>query len=653
MNREFQRMREQIATLQDQVNDLYTNINDLRSRQDLPSQGDLLFPPESNSGSISMSRTLPPLMSPKKPQQKPLPQFHGPTSSTYGFDVARSSLQTMGISHNNGEDGLVSRERSRAASPMQHTPMSASAHPSKDPIWLIDHNEALRLVRLYEEEIHIMYPIFDLDKLIKHLNLLYSFIGAAIRSGFAQNDLPGEDSLDDDQTTILKMVLACALIVEGSGRSDLGQRMFESAKLATDLVLVGPLSLKAIILIVVTASYHFQKDEETQAWRFIGIAGRLCVEMGLHRKDSLIRTFKNEAEYEDAIRKFWVVYSLDRRFSFGTGMPFALQDSDIDPNLPEPDDTFLYLKYMTRHNKIATRIWQFNTAFESGSTAKTDKIGFLDYQVQQWYSSLPASLKFYENDLARENEILNRGQRRLRFLMYLRKNQARTSIYRPIMHSATSILQNKSYADTVVGIAKDTINTITGVNRVSDIYRTQQVCFNYFLVQALAAIFLAVAHAPATYCHSTRHEFYSAIDLIKGFSTKSHTSKRLWRTIRGLKEIGDKIGMLEKGGMSDQEHDAHSNAAMAMAGLAGHKVDQFSYPRASVDELGVSPQDGQQMGNELSALFEMAGAYGTNFGNMNGENGYGFANGDGQGIDSFNALLGHDPEFTRIMNDLF
>jgi hypothetical protein len=27
---------------------------------------------------------------------------------------------------------------------------------------------------------------------------------------------------------------------------------------------------------------------------------------------------------------------LDRRWSFGTGMPFALQDTDIDPDLPKP-----------------------------------------------------------------------------------------------------------------------------------------------------------------------------------------------------------------------------------------------------------------------------------------------------------------------------
>jgi len=84
------------------------------------------------------------------------------------------------------------------------------------------------------------------------------------------------------------------------------------------------------------ATFYFQKDEEAQAWRFIGIAARMCIEMGLHRKDSLVKTFPNEAEFQQTVRIFWTVYALDRRWSFGTGMPFALQDADIDSNLPEP-----------------------------------------------------------------------------------------------------------------------------------------------------------------------------------------------------------------------------------------------------------------------------------------------------------------------------
>jgi len=247
-------MREHIGTLQEQVNELYVQLNELRSRQDgaMVSSDPGYNEVPVRSMSMSMSRTLPPLMPPDKPPQRVMPKFHGPTSSTYGFDVARSSLQTMGItSNNNLDDGIMSRERSRAASPFS---LVAMPHPSKDPLWLIDHGEAMRLCGVYEEEIGIMYPVLDVDKVVKHLSMLYQFIGAALRTGLAQPSLHGADALDDEESTMAKMVLAITLVIEGNGRSELGQRLFDSAKTAIDLKVVGPVDLRSVIFIVLTVS---------------------------------------------------------------------------------------------------------------------------------------------------------------------------------------------------------------------------------------------------------------------------------------------------------------------------------------------------------------------------------------------------------------
>lgn len=61
--------------------------------------------------------------------------------------------------------------------------------------------------------------------------------------------------------------------------------------------------------------------------------------MGLHRRDALAKTFPDEAQWPGIVKIFWSIYSLDRRWSFGTGLPFTIQDEDIDPNLPEPVGT--------------------------------------------------------------------------------------------------------------------------------------------------------------------------------------------------------------------------------------------------------------------------------------------------------------------------
>ncbi len=84
------------------------------------------------------------------------------------------------------------------------------------------------------------------------------------------------------------------------------------------------------------AEYHFQQDEEVQAYRIIGLASRLCLEIGLHRRQTIAKIFPNDEDRSWATKLFWSIYVLDRRWSFGTGMPFAVQDSDIDPHLPQP-----------------------------------------------------------------------------------------------------------------------------------------------------------------------------------------------------------------------------------------------------------------------------------------------------------------------------
>lgn len=82
--------------------------------------------------------------------------------------------------------------------------------------------------------------------------------------------------------------------------------------------------------------YHFHQDDEGLAWRIAGLAARQCMELGLHRRETYQALFSDEASRVSAVKLFWSIYVLDRRWSFGTGMPFALQDADIDPQLPKP-----------------------------------------------------------------------------------------------------------------------------------------------------------------------------------------------------------------------------------------------------------------------------------------------------------------------------
>jgi hypothetical protein len=112
----------------------------------------------------------------------------------------------------------------------------------------------MRLCRVYEDEMGLMYPVLDINKIIAYTQKLYRFMEAAHRQGLMQQGLPGADAIDDEDTNILKMVIACALTVEGSGKSDLGRRMFEYVHPAIDNLLLGNVGIKGIRLLILTVS---------------------------------------------------------------------------------------------------------------------------------------------------------------------------------------------------------------------------------------------------------------------------------------------------------------------------------------------------------------------------------------------------------------
>ena len=82
--------------------------------------------------------------------------------------------------------------------------------------------------------------------------------------------------------------------------------------------------------------YHFHRDDEIISWKVLGVAARNCLAMGLHQPATYNHHFTDEEERTSALRTFWVVYVLDRRWSFGSGLPFALTDPIDETNMPKP-----------------------------------------------------------------------------------------------------------------------------------------------------------------------------------------------------------------------------------------------------------------------------------------------------------------------------
>jgi hypothetical protein len=234
------------------------------------------------------------------------------------------------------------------------------------------------------------------------------------------------------------------------------------------------------------------------------------------------------------------------------------------------------------------------------------ELTYLDFRVEQWQRSLPDSLTY----IPVEGTILNHvfdTDFRLRIVLHLRANQVRVLIGRPILLKTEAILNNLEYATSVVSVAKETIRILSAINQATNVYRSQQSLYNYFLASALAALFLAVAHAPGEFSTTARDEFYMALELVRGLSANSFVAKRLWKTIKVLREIGPKIGLaVAPRGALGQAEDAHSSAAASMVGLAGHDMGPVQ-PQMAAPETTGAGEVWEGVADDLTSLFEAAG----------------------------------------------
>ncbi|KAJ5924093.1 hypothetical protein N7466_008280 [Penicillium verhagenii] len=292
------------------------------------------------------------------------------------------------------------------------------------------------------------------------------------------------------------------------------------------------------------------------------------MELGLHCQDTWHKTggvFPGALEWMWASRLFWCIYVLDRKWCFGTGLPFAIQESDMDTNLPEPGHSTPYLACMISYSRLSTKVWGLVVGWRNRSREATvEKCAFLDAQVQQWVHSIPRELRFDPTWRSSAGPEHTDRAMMLQVLLALQANQLRILVYRQNLLSSERIAEDLAGASTAVETAKSTVHMLDYFSGVSNVYFQWPEPFNYFLISALAALFLAVLHAPARFSQTCRPEFYTAIDMVRRSATRARTSRRLRKIIRSLKRIQLNIHWQKTPGR--QASDRHARAPHASSG---------------------------------------------------------------------------------------
>ncbi|PYI35014.1 hypothetical protein BP00DRAFT_454240 [Aspergillus indologenus CBS 114.80] len=469
------------------------------------------------------------------------PTYIGPTSAEFG--IADRKQSHAGATEEEEYEEDEDLESTAAPSPIP------VADGEGDPLRCLGLAEALRLVTVYEHTVGLIYPCVDLDS-------VRAYVVDYFRDDLSKSPAVGVGGGAEDDwffardAEVLKILLATALLAESHGRSERAALLADRVEDQFAMRMKVPeVDMKELLILALLSIFHSYRDDEVIAWRTIGLAVRGSMQLGLHCQETWQKTggvFPGELHRTWASRLFWCIYVLDRKWSFGTGLPFAIQDADMDTNLPEPGTTTPYLTCMISYARLSSKIWGLVVGWRTRPrAATTDYCAYLDFQVQQWIQSIPPELRFdpaHRATARGDSPTHADSMMTLQVLLALQANQLRILVYRQYLLSGESIEDSVAGASIAVETAKSTVHMLDYFSRVSEIYYQRPEPFNYFLISALAALFLAVLHGPARFSQVCRPEFYKAVEMVRRSSTRARTSRRLQKIIRSLKVIRLNLG---------------------------------------------------------------------------------------------------------------
>ncbi|OKL61995.1 hypothetical protein UA08_02541 [Talaromyces atroroseus] len=468
------------------------------------------------------------------------PSYIGPTSSEFGLNVPDDAPE---LDETQASDNVqISVSNSPSAVPPEEEQGNISIS-STNPLLSLAETDVLRLVDIYEEAAGLMYPVVDLESIREYIVDFYRqhLDGSADHLCAPQN---GNEAwwFSARDSEVLKIVLALALISESNGKSELGNVLAANVEnnFASTRTQVPEVDMKELIILTLVALYHSFRDDDVLAWRTIGLAARGAVQMGLHRYDTWLRTggiFPGDLERSWAINLFWCIYVFDKEFSFETGLPFAMRDSEMDATLPEPTHNHTYLRCMISYCRVGGKIWDLmvgwgSTAIEVSSITEAH----LNHQIHEWEESIPPELRLKVHS---EDSVISARDARLvtpQILLHLRANQMRILVYKQNLLSTDAIKRNLKGAEIAVANAKNTIQALE-LGDVSKIFSHRPQPFNRFLFSALATLFLAMFHFPEGFRNVCLDNFYDALDALKRSSTRGKHSRRLQKVMKNLKRI--------------------------------------------------------------------------------------------------------------------
>ncbi|KAH8703860.1 fungal-specific transcription factor domain-containing protein [Talaromyces proteolyticus] len=195
--------------------------------------------------------------------------------------------------------------------------------------------EAARVIEAYFYHWHLTFPLLCRSQFLKTVERIYSEEEYYTKNPF--------------EAFVFDMVLGMGSVnfnrPDWSSNSPERHYIRAISKLDKVLSMKDLPPLQAIIFLCQYSIFCSLQDTSANMWYLVGIAVRLCMEMGLHRRSRQeesvaqgLEAGKISLAVEVRKRTFWCLYNLDRIISVTLGRPVALRDEDIDITLPTAFD---------------------------------------------------------------------------------------------------------------------------------------------------------------------------------------------------------------------------------------------------------------------------------------------------------------------------
>ncbi|RFU81704.1 fungal specific transcription factor domain-containing [Trichoderma arundinaceum] len=446
----------------------------------------------------------------------------------------------------------------------------------------IDNDRWVSIIAFYDEEIGVQYPFLNLEELRRQVT--EGDLSNAKDENPLQPKSPSDPKVKRSQIEDIAIhVLAIISIFADARAIGIANPWIEETYAATVArsQLQSTVNAADICLLILAAIFFFHSDREVLAWRGIGNVLRLLQEnSSQHSGDLSLHAGSQIAAAGEKL--YWCVYTLDRRWSFGTDLPFAVHDTEIDrhPMLDNNTPSTCYVMSMVSYCRISSdvRKWLLEPASGSASDMTRD---FLDFRVVQWKRNLPIKLQ-YDSSKKYDPSREDRGEYRIRLLLYLRANQMRIIVHRTSANRLASNQLDPSTVNVLAEVSHDTIRTLVRLADETDIYHAQHKTYNHFLESALSSMLLVLGSINDDANRaSCLQDAFDAVELIQRLSVTSPVSQRLLERLRNIHEAMD--GFRARGSRAASQISSSLDGATSLAQT--YSPDQSSgFPRLDIEQ---------------------------------------------------------------------